>query len=197
MQRKSKWIIGLGIAGLIATTTVNAGWNEFWGKCCLDYHRNNAWPEPFMSADRQIVRQHWELTEQAGWRLQNTLGNEMFDISTHELNSAGQKKIDWIMIYAPMQRRQVFVLRADNGQHTAQRLASIQQYLAGMNCDVPPVFEVDRVPPGIPGQYLQQMDQLYWSTQPAPRLPAASSGSTSSPSSGGSGGGSSSSGAGS
>ncbi len=191
MQRKIWWIqlAGMGLATLVATTSATAGWNEFCARCKLDFHRNQAWPEPFSTADRDIVRQHWEITEASGWRLQNTLGNELFHIDTHTLNTAGERKVKWILTYAPVHRRQVFVLQADTEQHSTQRMTSVQQHLASIAADETPVFYTDRDAPGVPGQYLQAVDQLYWSTQPPPRLPAATGGGTGS-SDGSSGGGS-------
>ena len=32
-------------------------WNNFWNRVHTDFHRNNAWPEPFLSADRAVVRE--------------------------------------------------------------------------------------------------------------------------------------------
>ena len=32
------------------------GFQAFWHRCGVDWHRNNAWPEPFLSADKMAVR---------------------------------------------------------------------------------------------------------------------------------------------
>ena len=31
-------------------------WDRFWHGVHVDWHRNNAWPEPFLSADRAAQR---------------------------------------------------------------------------------------------------------------------------------------------
>jgi hypothetical protein len=193
MRKVQQWG-SVGLALLVMSSPAHAGWNEFWARFKTDYNRNAVYPQPFTAADKDLVRQHIELTEANGWKLQNTLGDMLFAQDSHELNEAGQRKIRWIMAYAPPHRRQVFVLQADNEAHTAQRMQSAQQFTAQLARDgnVVPVFVTDRDAPGIPGQYMESVEQQYWKTIPTPRLPSSGGGSSSSSSSGGGAGGSSS-----
>lgn len=180
MRRVSFWG-SLGLATAVCISPAQAGWNEFWARFRKDTMRNSVYPEPFVTADREIVRSYWEQTEANGWRLQNTIGKYLFDETTQQLNSAGQQRIRWIMTNAPQHRRQIFVLRGDNQQISAQRMASVQEYLAqlGGEGNVPPVHFTDHDAPGISGQYIDGLEQQYQKTQPVPRLPSSSGGASS------------------
>lgn len=174
MRRSTFWG-SLGLATVACISPAQAGWNEFWARFKLDTARNTVYPEPFVTADREIVRNYWEQTEANGWRLQNTLGNFLFDETTSQLNTAGERKIRWILSSAPAHRRQIFVLRAENQAQSAQRLAAVQEFVSQIVGDgaLPPVVYTDHDAPGIPGEYLNNIDQQYWKTMPAPRLPSA------------------------
>lgn len=177
MRRSTFWGT-LGLAAAACVSQADAGWNEFWSRCKLDYRRNVAYPEPFATADRELTRNYWEQTEANGWRLQNTLGSFLFEDTTNQLNVAGERKIRWILTSAPVHRRQIFVLRGDSQAISAQRLTAVQEYVSQLVGDgnLPPVVLTDHDAPGIPGEYLKGVDDLYWKTQPAPRLPSSTGG---------------------
>ena len=65
------------------------GFNRFWHNCCLDFHRNNSWPEPFLSADRMAVRAPYCIMTDNGWKMQNTVGTYLFDGESQRVNQAG------------------------------------------------------------------------------------------------------------
>lgn len=189
-MRRLKWA-AVGLAATLCVSQASAGWHEFWHRFGLDYARNAAYPEPFNTADKQLVRQHFEITEANGWRLQNTVGDYLFDEHTNTLNRAGQIKINWILKNAPMHRRAVFVLKGDSPLATQQRVAAVQEYLAQTVTDqpLPPVSLTEHEVEGVPGEYMNEVSKKYWETVPPPRLPAASTGGSGS-SGGGSGSGS-------
>ncbi|HEX5103587.1 MAG TPA: hypothetical protein VFV87_07250, partial [Pirellulaceae bacterium] len=42
--------------------------HSWWYRSKVDWHRNNAWPEPFASADRAAVREPFCLMIDNGWK---------------------------------------------------------------------------------------------------------------------------------
>ncbi len=60
-------------------------WHDFWAAT----HRNNAWPEAFIPADRYAARAPFATCVANGWRAQNTLVDYHFDDETGRLNEAG------------------------------------------------------------------------------------------------------------
>jgi hypothetical protein len=163
-------------------------WHNFWNRVHTDFHRNNAWPEPFLSADRAVIREVWHMQADNGWKMQNTVGVYLFD-EHQKLNRAGELMVRWIVTQAPVHRRAVFVLKGETPEQTEARVASVNEtvnkYAAGGS--VPPVLVTDVEPRGWAGAYVDAMSQQYQSSMPAPRLP--SGGETSGGSSGDSSGG--------
>jgi len=159
--------------------------HNWWYRCKVDFHRNNAWPEPFASADRAAQREPFCLMVDNGWKMQNTVGTFLFDPSTQQLNTAGEHLVRWIVQQAPQHRRAVFVLKGDTAEATQSRVASVQLVVAKYACagENPPVILTMTEPAGWPAIYVDQMTQQFQATMPSPRLPAESEG-------GGSGGGS-------
>lgn len=156
--------------------TLGQKWDKFWHRVRVDWHRNNAWPEPFLSADRAAQREPFCIQADNGWKMQNTIGTYLFD-DNHQLNRAGELQVKWIVTQAPLHRRAVFVLRGDNAEQTNSRIASVnaavQKFADGA---VPPVIATSTEPPGWSGSYVDAMSQQFQATIPAPRLPAASGG---------------------
>jgi hypothetical protein len=142
----------------------------------VDFHRNNAWPEPFATADRAAQRQPFCLMVDNGWKMQNTIGTFLFDGNSQQLNTAGEHLVKWIVQQAPIHRRAVFVLKGDTPDATQARIASVQAAVARFACEGenPPVILTCTEPPGWPASYVDQMSQQFQATIPAPRLPAAS-----------------------
>jgi hypothetical protein len=168
-------IIGLGIALALgcSATTAFAEWT-FFQRFWLDARRNNVWPEPFQTADRQLARAPFEIMANNGWRLQNTIGDALFDPDTDILNRAGELKVKWILTQNPEHRRIVFVLRCETEVETQARLESVQVYVSKLfpAGELPCIELTDRDVPGVPGQYLDDVDTAYRKTIPQPRLPA-------------------------
>ena len=168
------------VTGSIAVTSSAQanGWDEFWHRCKVDFHRNNAWPEPFVSADRAAARAPFCLMVDNGWKMQNTVGTYLYDPSTQRLNQAGEHLVKWIVQQAPRHRRVVFVLKGDTAEATTARIESVQAAVAKYACDgeMPPVIPTLTEPTGWPAQYVDQMTQQFQATMPDPRLPAAEGG---------------------
>jgi hypothetical protein len=160
--------------GLAWGGQADAGWHEFWHRVKVDTHRNNAWPEPFVTADRAAAREPFCIMANNGWRMQNTIGTYLFD-DTHQLNRAGEIKLRWILTQAPLHRRAVFVLQADTQQETAVRVESVQRAISQMipAGPLPPVMITDTEPQGASGEYLDALNRSLQSSMPTPRLPAS------------------------
>ena len=103
---------------------------EFWNRFKKDTHRNNYWPEPFVTGDRLAVREPFAIQANNGWRLQNTIGDGYFEPETQELNLAGQMKVKWVVTQSPSSRRTVFVMAAPNDEATMVRVDSVQRAIS-------------------------------------------------------------------
>jgi hypothetical protein len=154
-------------------SVTEAGWGEFWYRVHVDLQRMHCWPEPFQQADKQVTIQPLIAMTDAGWCLQNTLSDHFFDPEKHLLSQAGKMKVRWIATQAPMHRRTIFVLRSLEPEATAARVNSIKEYLEKLLPEGPrpEVLLTDKIPPGAPGDYLDEVDRQHKSSIPAPRLP--------------------------
>lgn len=150
-----------------------AGWHEFWDQFHLDYHRNVAWPDPFRHADQEVTRAPFCIMVNNGWRLNNTLGTDLFDVETHQLNHAGWRKVRWIATQAPVHRRSIFVLQAETPEATQVRLDSVRQAATSVvgPGPLPPITLTDREPTGVSGDYVDQVDRKVRMSIPIPALP--------------------------
>lgn len=169
--------VGMAMSAVPAhAQTWGEKWDAFWHRTHVDWHRNNAWPEPFQTADRAAVREPFCIQTDNGWKMQNTVGTFLFD-DNQSLNKAGELQVKWIVTQAPIHRRAVFVLKADNPEQTAARVASVNAAVAkyaGPN--IPPVMVTDTEPSGWSGSYVDAISQALNSSIPAPRLPAGGGG---------------------
>lgn len=187
-----RWFLAgsLGIAMIagssLAVSSASAGWHEFWHRVGTDFHRNNAWPEPFQTADRAVTREPFCIQVNNGWKMQNTIGTFLFNAETQELNRAGELKVKWVITQAPVHRRAVFVLAGETPEDTRTRVESVQRYISRVLPDgnLPPVMITQTEPDGASGEYFDAVNRAMMQSIPAPRLPTDNS------ISGGSGGGS-------
>lgn len=179
-MRRMLLLGGFG-AALLLTTSANADWHEFWGRVKTDFHRNNAWPEPFVSADREVTREYFRIQVNNGWRMQNTIGRWFFDEETNQLNEAGEIKLRQVATQSPIHRRTVFVLMGYTPDVTAKRVESVQQTLAKMLPEgpVPQVLLTDVDLEGGSGAYYDKVSSAYNSSIPSPRLGGGSGGGSS------------------
>ena len=87
----------------------HAGWNEFVQRSLLDWHRNNAWPQPFVHADRLSVCAPFVIMAQNGRCGEFTLGDHHFDPVSQTLTEAGQLKVAELIRRQPNGMAQVYV----------------------------------------------------------------------------------------
>jgi len=156
---------------------MKARWDCFWHRVHVDWHRNNAWPEPFTSVDRQAASAPIALMVDRGWQLQNTIPDELFDLETHELTRAGEMKVQWILTQMPARRRTVFVMRGSTPEITDTRVKSVEKAAAGVPGGTATMISVtDIVPRGGSASYFERVNVSYESSTPPPRLPEMANG---------------------
>ncbi|HUG70908.1 MAG TPA: hypothetical protein VMM76_24380 [Pirellulaceae bacterium] len=168
--------LALVFAVTLATASVTeAGWNEFWERVHLDWHRMNCWPEPFHHADRDLVRQPLMAMTDSGWRMENTLSDHLFDVEQHTLTQAGALKVRWIVTQAPPHRRTVYVLRGPTPDATLSRVDAVQTAITQLAPQGirPEVLLTDVIPVGGSGDYFDAVDRALKDSIPPPRLPEA------------------------
>lgn len=143
-----------------------------------DFYRNKMWPHPFRAMDTTSVLRYFEVQRNNGWKLQNTLGNAMFDPITHQLTDAGRSHMAWIVTQAPLERRVVFVLAGEDQQQTAKRVEATQIAISEVIPvgPLPAIYLTDRDSPGSSGVYQTAINRAMTSTVPVPRLAAGGSG---------------------
>jgi hypothetical protein len=144
------------------------------------YHRNVDWPWPYICPDRLAAREPFEIMVQNGWRRQNLLGNHYFDPVTHQLTTAGELHVRWIMTQAPPARRQVFVEGSIDPAVTAERIAVTRQYASQVAIDgqTPQIFETHLMAEGRPAGMVDITNVRFMENMPAPVLPASTVGET-------------------
>ena len=108
-----------------------------------------------------------------GWRVQNTLSPHHFENDSAELTEAGRLKVAGIINETPLAYRAIFVVRDPDPEITSGRIVSIQEAVAKVLGDRPPVpvFETFDKPRGTPAYYVDEVTRRYQATIPDPRLP--------------------------
>jgi hypothetical protein len=146
-----------------------------WQRFKRDYHRNFAWPEPFIAGDRAAVNVPFQIMADNAWERQNLMADYHFVEGTSDLNSAGLYRLRWIATKAPVQRRVVFVERATSDATTIGRITAVQNALLAMNPHGPmlPVYESRLGPGDWSGEQAATTVRNMEKTSPDPRLPKA------------------------
>ncbi len=146
-------------------------WNRVW----RDYHRNQAWPDPFIPIDRAAVKAPFLLMADNGWQRQNLLCEYHFTDDGQTLTEAGQYRVNWIATQAPQGRRTVFVQRGATPAATQARLEAVQQTIGHMVLVGPPprVVESSMDSSGYAGDEVDAVSNSVGKTRPDPRLPTA------------------------
>ena len=153
--------------------TACGGWHEFVERSKLDWHRNNAWPEPWLTKDKIAVCSPFVIMAQNGWRQESTLRDLHFDSVTQSLTEAGQLKVQHILMNQPKRFRTVYVSRSINEEKSAARMDSVQQLVSKVIVDgaMPAVVYTDFAPRAWPASQIDLIGQKYNSSIPDPRLP--------------------------
>lgn len=150
-----------------------AKWHQFWDRVHLDWHRNDAWPEPFVQVDRRAVRSPIARMVEKGWELQNTVPDELFDPESQELTKAGRVKVRKTLTEMPIRRRMVFVQKGQTAEMTQTRLQSVEKAATEVVGEgaVGMISVTNLIPQSRSGDYYQRVKTQYEESMPAPRLP--------------------------
>ncbi len=178
MKRFAIVLLGMTLCSLFSNSA-RADWHSFWDRVHLDFHRMNAYPQPFNEMDRRATALPIAIMTNNGWRMQNTVGHELFHPETQQLTRAGELKVHWIMTQAPEPRRTVYVLRGNNSSATSVRMQSVERAVANMtmaNTQSPDVVLTGQPPRGGSGEYYDRIRRGYEASTPSPRLPGGDGG---------------------
>lgn len=146
------------------------GWHRFWSQVELHRRRVNAWPQPFATHDRELVRGPFRQMADNGWKSQNTFTDYLFDPQSHELTLAGHAKLRHLLTQLPPHRRQVYVVEGLSPEETAARVASVYQAIAQIAPEAGPcaVMTTKIAPRGSEGWYTNEIEEAYRDSVAAP-----------------------------
>ena len=182
MQRIATYSRVLIATALVAvvSNTATAKFGDFLRKVGQGYHRNNAWPDPFNEIDAMQVVAPFEVMKRNGWRLNNTIGNELFRPGDGALLASGNQKVHWIATQAPEHRREIHVVRGRTEEETQTRVRNVQQTLASFTVRgiAPSVVVTDREPTSSSGAHMTAINRMYLEELPPPKLPSTSAAGT-------------------
>jgi hypothetical protein len=165
-----------------AATPAEAQWlSNGFHRMHLVYHRNVAWPKPFVAQDQMATYAPFGPMVANGWRKQTLLGPHHFE-EGERLSAAGEEKVRWILTQAPAQHRTVFIERGRTRKQTQARIDAVQRSVAAIseNGDLPAVVDTHIISEGRPGQAVYDHLTRFSQKQPDPILPEASGDITSS-----------------
>jgi hypothetical protein len=177
-MRKASFVVVavslLSFASPTAKADFGCAWQTFWSNVERDFHRNNAWPHPFVQPDRIAVQQTLMVQADNGWRMQTMVADHHFNNDTQQLNDSGMEKIRWILTQAPEQRRTIFVQNARTADKNSMRLDAVQQFAATLlpRGVLPPIEQTDAAAPGWPADRINKTYVDFAKNAPAPVLPA-------------------------
>jgi hypothetical protein len=163
---------------LIAAPAMAQGFHNFWDRYCIEYKRNQYWPEPFIWADRKAAIAPFGQMVANGWRRQNLISDYHFNDADTQLNVAGEAKVRYILTQMMPSRRTIFVQRGLTPEQTANRVRLV--YNTAMNMmppgSMPDVQESDLPNDGWPADDVDAVARRFNATRPNPRLQNVQSG---------------------
>ena len=164
---------------VVSGSNIFADWHTFWHNVAVGHHRNNAWPDPFMEADAIQVIAPFEIMKRNGWRLHNTIGNNLFRDGDGGLLASGHNTVRWIATQAPESRREIFVVAARTDTETQARVEAVREAVASVGRGQQIAVHVtNREPSASSGAWLRQVEQQWLDNMAAPRLPSTSAAGT-------------------
>lgn len=172
MSLKTFIAVGMLAITAIATCDVQAGHHERRARNRLDFQRNLAWPQPFITPDRLSSCRFFDLMAENGWSQQSTLTPFHFDSKSQQLTEVGKAKVRQILTQQPEKFRTLFVSSGKDDRVTAQRVSAVQQAAADVlpQGSLPEVQQVATPPRGWPAEYTNSINRKFTETLPTPRL---------------------------
>lgn len=166
-------IVAIGL--LLTAGPVIAGDGLLYELVGKDFCRRNCWPYPHICQDIAAARAPLAIQVANGWERQNLLADHYFDPKTQQLNEAGRRKVQWILLDAPEERRIVFVHRTISIDETQQRVAAVRNYMADLGPDAPTASVVVSTIPadGTSAARVDWVNRKFITVLPEPKLPEA------------------------
>ena len=162
MSRRQIVIACALVVTALSAVPADAGWREFHYRTMLDWHRNNAWPQPWVHVDRLATCRIFDLQAQNGWCQQSTLTAFHFNMETNELTEAGRNKVRQIMTQHPESFRTLFVVMGKSEEQTATRVDSVQQTAVTISDGALPQIRRVAIPPrGWPAEDVDAITNRY------------------------------------
>ena len=171
-----KKIVAIGAFAITVVATCNvsvqAGHAERRARNRLDFQRNLAWPQPFITRDRLASCSFFDLMAENGWSKQSTLTPFHFDAKSQQLTEVGKAKVRQILTQQPERFRTLFVSSGQDDRQTAQRLSAVQRAASDVlpQGSLPDVRQVAIPPRGWPAEYTNSINKKFTDTIPTPRL---------------------------
>lgn len=174
MRRFMLATLAIGFAATFTSVSC-ADWHSFVERSRLDWHRNNAWPQPFVARDRIATCTPFVKMAYKGWCRESTLTSVHFDPETNLLTEAGQRRVKQIVTAHPPENRTVFVVQGFSDRDTSARIDSVQQSVARFvgRGPLPGVRAVTIEPRASTAYEVQMVEEKFRETLPAPRIPDA------------------------
>jgi hypothetical protein len=180
-----KFVSGFGLllaaACVVSPARAGDAWHNFWDEVHIGWHRNNEWPEPFSTADKQAAVSPFCVMIANGWQRQNLIGENYFDDGSKNLNIAGIERVRFILRQAPVEHRVFYVERDLNDDVTTMRVDAVQQAVAALQPrgPMPEVIVSNMVPEGRSAEMVAAEIKSYVTSAPTARLGGHSSGGSS------------------
>lgn len=144
------------------------------------YYSEHYWPLPYVCQDRESVRAFMETQTSLGWQEETTIYDRHFD-NTQQLTRAGELHLEYILHVVPPERRAVYIQSTYDPALDGMRTESVNNAMVRMSHGVGDVMITlrDCQQVGRPAAEVQEINTLYNSSTPSPRLGSASGGSSS------------------
>lgn len=158
---------------LLVAGPAAAGDGVLYGLVGRDFCQRNCWPYPYICQDIASARAPLAVQVANGWERQNLLAEHYFDPITQQLNEAGRRKVQWILLDAPEERRIVFVHRTISVDETNQRVAAVRNYMAELGPGAPMASVVVSTIPadGTSAARVDWVNRKFITVLPEPKLP--------------------------
>ncbi len=134
------------------------------------FHAAHYWPHPYNCEDIGYVRQVLARQEQQGWTEETTLYEYHFNAETHELNHAGERHLQWILEYVPIERRTVWVQKSIDSLVNQQRMAHVQHQASLISQDSASIALRVASPTGRPALEINAIRLAEIQSMPEPRV---------------------------
>ena len=168
--------LAIGVGATTLAPTASADWDSFWFNLRKGFHRNNAWPQPYVEADVRSTIAPFEVMKHNGWQLHNTISHDLFREGDGVLLASGNERVRWIANHAPEARRQIHVMAGSTQKETDARLASVRESVASLEVDGrrPEVLVTRRATGWSSGAVAVKVNRTWLDALPIPQLPQTS-----------------------